>query len=166
MVLDILKEKRDMTFNEVRLTIKIEDPSEEEQRKQFSVENERGCSREEMAAALVDVYEGRIPSDRNVLQELTREMLSWPNLEEETETSSDPMESPYAKTTDTGIDPRVVARKIKVDFDEAAEIQPGMESDEPNVPPVVGFSVLYLVSAVPILIGIAVVAILYVNSFR
>ncbi|KAI5060368.1 hypothetical protein GOP47_0024788 [Adiantum capillus-veneris] len=136
-VLDVLKEKRDMTFNEVRLTIMIEDPAEEEERKQYNVENERGCSREEMAAALVDVYEGRIPSDRNVLRELTNEMVNWPNLEDESEASSDPTESPYAKTTDTGVDPRVVARKVKVEFDAAAEIQPGTESDEPDVPPVV-----------------------------
>ena len=33
----------------------IEDPREEERREEFAVENERGCSREDMAAALVDV---------------------------------------------------------------------------------------------------------------
>jgi hypothetical protein len=31
------------------------------------------------------VYEGRIPSDRLVLRELTKEMISWPNLEVFTE---------------------------------------------------------------------------------
>eukprot|EP00250_Pteridium_aquilinum_P031187 c43210_g1_i1 orf=145-924(+) len=166
-VLEILKEKRDMSFNEVRLTILIEDPSEEERREQFNVENERGCSREDMAAALVDVYEGRIPSDRTALLELTREMVTWPNLEDESEIPSDPTQSPYARSTDTGIDPKIVAQKIKkVDFDSAAEIQPGEESEDANVPPVVGFSLLYLVSVIPILIGIGVVAILYFNSFR
>ena len=33
----------------------IEDPREEERREELAVENERGCSREDMAAALVDV---------------------------------------------------------------------------------------------------------------
>lgn len=136
-VLNILKEKRDMSFNEVRLTIMIEDPSEEERRKQFNVENERGCSREDMAAALVDVYEGRIPSDRTVLRELTKEMTLWPNLEDEADAPSDPLQSPYARSTDTGIDPRIIAKNIKVDFDAAAEIQPGDESEDANVPPVV-----------------------------
>ena len=45
--------------------------------------------------------------------------------------------SPYAKTTDTGVDPRIKAQRLKVDWDEAAEIQTGEESDDPNVPPVV-----------------------------
>ena len=45
--------------------------------------------------------------------------------------------SPYAKTTDTGVDPRIKAQRLKVDWDKAAEIEPGKESDDPNVPPVV-----------------------------
>ncbi|KAH7426843.1 hypothetical protein KP509_10G019700 [Ceratopteris richardii] len=155
-----------MPFNEVRLTIMIEDPSEEEKREQFDTENERGCSREEMGAALVDVYEGRMPSDRRVLQELHKEMVGWPNLEDESDVPSDPSQSPYARTTDTGVDPKIAAKRMKIDFDAAAEIEPGQDSEDSNVPPVVGFSVLYLVSAVPILIGITVVAILYINSFR
>lgn len=40
-------------------------------------------SRDEMAAALVDISEGRIPRDRVALQELHREMVNWPFLEEQ-----------------------------------------------------------------------------------
>ena len=35
-------------------------------------------SRDELAAALMEVSEGRIPKDRIALRELTREMLEWP----------------------------------------------------------------------------------------
>jgi len=37
-----------------------------------------GVSRDELAAALFEVSEGRIPKDRIALRELTREMLEWP----------------------------------------------------------------------------------------
>ena len=37
-----------------------------------------GVSRDELAAALMEVSEGRIPKDRIALRELTREMLEWP----------------------------------------------------------------------------------------
>lgn len=36
-----------------------------------------------MAAALVEVAEGRIPQDRIALRELHREMLVWPFLEDQ-----------------------------------------------------------------------------------
>ncbi len=35
-------------------------------------------SRDELAAALMEVSEGRIPKDRIALRELTREMMEWP----------------------------------------------------------------------------------------
>ncbi|KAI5053870.1 hypothetical protein GOP47_0031237 [Adiantum capillus-veneris] len=132
-VLDVLKEKIDIPFNEVWLTIMIEDPVDEDERKQYNVENEHGCSREEMEVTLVDVYEGIIPSDPNVFQNLTNKMVNWPNLEDKSEASSDPNESSYAKTTDTGIDPRVVAQKVKVDFDVTVAIQPGTKLNELDV---------------------------------
>lgn len=36
-----------------------------------------------MAAALVDISEGRVPRDRVALLELHREMINWPFLEEQ-----------------------------------------------------------------------------------
>lgn len=39
-------------------------------------------SRDEMAAALVEISEGKIPRDRVALMELHREMTNWPFLEE------------------------------------------------------------------------------------
>jgi hypothetical protein len=54
LLIRILKLELDSLL-QVRLTIMIEDPREEERREELAVENERGCSRDDMAAALVDV---------------------------------------------------------------------------------------------------------------
>eukprot|EP00249_Psilotum_nudum_P019682 c27369_g1_i1 orf=973-1803(-) len=167
-ILDQLQTKRDMSFNEVRLTVIIEDPREAERRQKLGFEDERVCSREEMGTALVDVYEGRIPSDRLVLQELVKELLSWPELENDVGQQTNPFQSPYARVTDTGIDPRVSAQRAKIDWDAAAEIQPGDQTKYigEKLPTVVGFSVLYLVTAIPIFIGVSVAFILFFNSLK
>lgn len=44
-------------------------------------ENAGGVSRDEMAAALMEVVDGRIPKDRIALRELCNEILGWPWLE-------------------------------------------------------------------------------------
>ncbi|KAG6548682.1 hypothetical protein Mapa_009836 [Marchantia paleacea] len=116
------------------------------------------------------VYEGRIPQDRVVLRELAKEMLQWPNLEQD-EIAADrlpPVASPYAKVTNTGVDPRVAAERAKVDWDTAADITPGEEKKDlgETLPPVVGYSFLYLVSSIPVIIGVAVVLILFLNSLQ
>lgn len=170
MVVELLRTKRDMAFNEVRLTIMIEDPRDVERRKLLNIEDDRGCSREELGIALQEVYEGRIPQDRITLRELTKEMMNWPYLEEEIypQERLPPVESPYAKVTDTGVDPRLAAQRAKVDWDSAAEIQPGEEKKDLSevLPPAVGFSFLYLLSGLPIIIGITVVVILFLNSLQ
>jgi hypothetical protein len=43
-----------------------------------ALQDESGVSRDEMAAALQEVAEGRIPKDRLALRELAREMIEWP----------------------------------------------------------------------------------------
>lgn len=50
-----------------------------------------------------------------------------------------PLASPYAKVTPTGVDPKVAAQRAKVDWDAAAEIGPGEEPKDLSdmVPPVV-----------------------------
>ena len=42
------------------------------------LQDSSGVSRDEMAAALMEVSEGRIPADRIALRELHREICSWP----------------------------------------------------------------------------------------
>ncbi|GLJ39255.1 hypothetical protein SUGI_0800860 [Cryptomeria japonica] len=166
-VVELLKEKRDMTFNEIRLTIMIEDPREAEQKRQLGIEDGRGCTREDMATTLMDVCEGRIPKDRVVLRELAKEMLNWPDLEAEVDKKTNPMASPYARVTDIGVDPALAAQRAKVDWDAATEIIPEDEKDvAQSVPPAVGFSILYLISAIPVIIGVSVVLILFLNSLQ
>jgi hypothetical protein len=41
-----------------------------------------GISRDEMAGALMEVSEGRIPADRIALRELWKEISQWPALDE------------------------------------------------------------------------------------
>jgi len=166
-VLDLLKKKRDMSFAEVKLTIMIEDPREVQRRKELDIEDGRGCSREDLANALVEINEGRMPADRLVLRELAKEMTAWPNLEDELQ-ELNPAASPYAKVTPTGVDPKLAAQRARIDWDAAAEIQPGAEQKELTdmVPPAVGFSLLYVVSFIPIIIGVTVVLILFFNSLQ
>ncbi|RZB60292.1 Ycf3-interacting protein 1, chloroplastic [Glycine soja] len=77
-----------------------------------------------------------------------------------------PSKSLYAKATDTGIDPELAAKKLNIDWDSAAEIEETNADDETEVPSVVGYGALYLVSAFPIIIGISVVLILFYNSLQ
>lgn len=81
-ILKLLKQKRDMSVNEVKLTVAIEDPRAKE-RRLLGMEDTSGVSREEMADALAEVAEGKIPADRIALRELHKEMNSWPFLDTE-----------------------------------------------------------------------------------
>ncbi|KAH0850811.1 hypothetical protein HID58_095229 [Brassica napus] len=80
-VLELLRRNRDMMFNEVKLTIMIEDPRELEKRRLLGIEEDDAPSREDLAEALELVNEGKIPKDRLTLQMLYEEMVRWPNLE-------------------------------------------------------------------------------------
>jgi hypothetical protein len=79
-VLKLLKKDRDMGVNEIRLTLAIEDPRARDRRK-LGVEDASGVSRDEIAAALMEVAEGKVPSDRIALRELHNEMMDWPGLD-------------------------------------------------------------------------------------
>ncbi|XP_022889933.1 ycf3-interacting protein 1, chloroplastic-like [Olea europaea var. sylvestris] len=165
-VLELLKKNRDMLFNEVKLTISIEDPRDVERKRLLGIDDENAPTRDELGAALVEVNEGKIPKDRVALQMLAEEMMQWPNLEVEiTPKKKRPGKSLYAKVTDTGIDPREAAKRLNVDWDTAAEIEDA-EADEVEVPSAVGYGALYLVTAFPVIIGISVVLILFYNSLQ
>ncbi|KAL1830734.1 hypothetical protein ACET3Z_000385 [Daucus carota] len=164
-VLELLKKNRDMLFSEVKLTVMIEDPRDVERRRLLGIDDIDAPTRDELAEALEEVNEGKIPKDRVVLQMLAEEMMQWPNLEVEIKKKG-PRKSLYAKATDTGVDPAVAAKRLKVDWDSAAEIDDSDFKDERDVPSVLGFGALYLVSAFPIIIGISVVLILFYNSLQ
>ncbi|OIT33126.1 PREDICTED: ycf3-interacting protein 1, chloroplastic [Nicotiana attenuata] len=165
-VLELLKRNRDMLFGEVKLTIMIEDPRDVERRRLLGIDDENAPTRDDLAAALEEINEGKVPKDFAALQMLAEEMNSWPNLEVEATKQNKPGRSLYAKATDTGIDPKEAAKRLKIDWDSAAEIDESAESDEPDVPPALGYGALYLVSAFPIIIGISVVLILFYNSLQ
>ncbi|CAN0920173.1 Ycf3-interacting protein 1, chloroplastic [Linum grandiflorum] len=80
-VLELLKKNRDMLFNEVKLTIMIEDPREEERKKLFGIDDPDAPTRDELAETLELVNEGKVPKDRLALRMLADEMTNWPNLE-------------------------------------------------------------------------------------
>lgn len=163
--LELLKRNRDMLFGEVKLTIMIEDPRDVERRRLLGIDDENAPTRDDLAACLEEINEGKVPKDRVALQMLAEEMNSWPNLEVEA-TKQNKSRSLYAKATDTGIDPKEAAKRLKIDWDSAAEIEEAADSDEPDIPPALGYGALYLVSAFPIIIGISVVLILFYNSLQ
>ncbi|KAL5732062.1 Ycf3-interacting protein 1 [Ranunculus cassubicifolius] len=164
-VIDLLKKNRDMFFNEVKLTIMIEDPREVERRRLLGIDDPDTPTRDELAAALDDVKEGKVPENRFALQVLAEEMRNWPNLEVEIKKSK-PRKSLYAKATDTGVDPQVAAKRLNIDWDTAAEIDDADIIDKQDVPSIVGFGALYLVTALPVIIGVSVVLILFYNSLQ
>lgn len=167
-VLGLLKANRDMAFNEVKLTIMIEDLRDVERKRLLGIEDENAPTKEDLAACLEEINEGKIPEDRLALKMLAEEMNSWPNLEVEVAPKKKKRlsKSLYAKATDTGIDPKEAAKRLKMDWDEAAEIDDEDASDEAEVPPAVGYGALYLVTAFPVIIGISVVLILFYNSLQ
>ncbi|XP_073115616.1 protein CHLOROPLAST ENHANCING STRESS TOLERANCE, chloroplastic isoform X1 [Elaeis guineensis] len=165
-VLELLTKNRDMLFGEIRLTIMIEDPRDTERKRLLGIEDPDGVTRDDLVAALDDVNEGRIPENRVALRLLAKEIMEWPDLEVEAPKKRSPSKSPYAKATDTGVDPEVAAKRLDIDWDSAADVEPGDENDEIEVPPAVGYSALYLVTALPLLIGLSVVLILFYNSLQ
>lgn len=164
-VLELLRKNRDMIFSEVKLTVMIEDPREVERRRLLGIDDADTPTRDDLAEALEQVNEGKIPKNREALQMLAEEMINWPNLEVEA-TKTKPSKSLYAKATDTGINPKEAARRLKIDWDSAAEIEDADMNDETDVPSVVGYGALYLVTGFPIIIGVAVVLILFYNSLQ
>ncbi|KAF6136678.1 hypothetical protein GIB67_016134 [Kingdonia uniflora] len=165
LIAKLLQALVEFHFFEVKLTMMIEDPRELERRRLLGIEDPNAPTREELAAALDDVNEGRIPENRAALQMLAEEMINWPNLEVEAQKTK-PSKSLYAKATNTGVNPEVAAKRLNIDWDSAADVEGTEEIDEIDVPSAVGFGALYLVSAFPIIIGVSVVLILFYNSLR
>jgi hypothetical protein len=146
----------------------IEDPRDIERKRLLGIEDPDEITRDDLADALVEVNEGRIPENRVALQLLAKEMTEWPDLEMEApKKKSKPGKSVYAKATDTGIDPETAAKRLNIDWDSAADLDDEEEEDdETEVPSAVGYSALYLLTAFPVIIGISVVLILFYNSLQ
>lgn len=167
--LKTLRENREMPINEVKLVIAIEDPRAREQRQQMGIEAESGVSREEIAQALSDVVEGRIPKDRIALRELYREMTNWPFLDREDE-------APAAMGEYEGVDSEVA---LVDDLPNAQGWRSGQarppvgrdDGERPQsladmLPDWVGYGFLYFISVLPAIIAGSVVLILFLNSLK
>eukprot|EP00271_Cylindrocystis_brebissonii_P012280 TRINITY_DN30565_c0_g1_i1.p1 TRINITY_DN30565_c0_g1~~TRINITY_DN30565_c0_g1_i1.p1 ORF type:complete len:264 (-),score=48.93 TRINITY_DN30565_c0_g1_i1:292-1083(-) len=171
-VVELLKVKRDMVFNEIRLAIMIEDPRATERREQLGIEDE--CSRDDLAETLVEVGEGKVPKDRVALRALAEEMRNWPMLEYDNNALRGQKKelSPYAKVTPTGVDPALAARRAGMSaWDLAMEEQAGQNekaSEElaSTVPKWMGYVALYGFSSLPVVIVVIVAIILFVNSLQ
>ncbi|KAH7661975.1 Caspase-like domain-containing protein [Dioscorea alata] len=166
-VLDLLRKNRDMTIGEVKLVLMIEDASFSERKRLLDIDDPDGeITKENLIDALQEVIDGKIPKDTAVLKLLAAEMNEWPDLEVEVPKKGKRSQSLYAKVTDTGVDPAEAAKRLKLDWDSAADIEEEDDEDEVEVPPVLGYGALYLVTALPVLIGISVVLILFYNSLQ
>ncbi|XP_010494513.1 PREDICTED: ycf3-interacting protein 1, chloroplastic [Camelina sativa] len=165
-VLELLRRNRDMIFSEVKLTIMIEDPREVERRRLLGIEDSETPSRDDLAEALEQVNDGKVPKDRATLRMLHEEMMRWPNLEVEV-SKKQRGKSMYAKSTDTGIDPKEAAKRLNIEWDSAAAIEEADVNEEQGVvTKVAGYGALYFVSALPVIIGVSVVLILFYNSLQ
>ena len=78
------------------------------------MQDEGGASRDEIAAALVEVAEGRIPKDRIALRELYREIMDWPFVDAVPEGEDDgaSTSSPYEAITPTGVEGITVISQV------------------------------------------------------
>jgi len=144
-------------------------------------EDSRGVSRDEMAAALLEVAEGRVPRDRIALKCLHEEMSEWPFLETTmsgaaadnanaaavAEASKAPVAAPttspseYAsllKGGDTVVRPYIMGADLR-----KGEKPQGLED---MLPSWVGYGALYGISFIPVLLVVVTVLVLFYNSLK
>eukprot|EP00873_Tetraselmis_striata_P007949 jgi/Tetstr1/428213/TSEL_018254.t1 len=156
-VLKVLRERRRMSLSEIQLTIEIEQPEEIERNRVLGIQNVP--SRYERALALSRVTEGKIPENRLALKLLCEELESWPFLDEAVE----------APPTDSSQYERISGAQGGV---SAPRKRMGRDPSDPKtsatdmLPDWIGYSMLYGVSAVPVIITISVIAILFFSSLK
>merc|ERR1719181_434527 len=170
----LLLKNRDMTLNEVKLILAIEDPRAQEARRVYGIETESGVSREEIAQCLIYVAERRPVANRIALRELRRELQNWPDLVEEEERTAagaavtvgaDAPEGDYDSPMAAG-DLAKPAANPRIGRDDEERQMTGMQKELLDMlPDWMGYGVLYSFSIVPIVITVVAVSILWVNSF-
>jgi hypothetical protein len=156
----LLYVKREMNFNEVRLTLAIEDPRLADRRERYGIEDESGVSADEKVEALELIDNGGVPTDALVVETLLADFRQWPGLDSEVRRDRSGS-SRYAEIANqaAGIKTQIEdeRRRLLSDDDD--------DGDEKDGNPF-GFLVLYGVSAVPIFITIAALSIMFVNSLQ
>ena len=155
----LLYVKREMNFNEVRLTLAIEDPRLADRRERYGIEDESGVSADEKVEALELIDNGGVPTDALVVETLLADFRQWPGLDSEVRRDRSGS-SRYAEIANqaAGIKTQIEDERRKLLMDDD-------DGDEKDGNPF-GFLVLYGVSAVPIFITIAALSIMFVNSLQ
>ena len=154
----LLYVKREMNFNEVRLTLAIEDPRLADRRERYGIEDESGVSADEKVEALELIDNGGVPTDALVVETLLADFRQWPGLDSEVRRDRSGS-SRYAEIANqaAGIKTQIEDERRKLLMDD--------DGDEKDGNPF-GFLVFYGVSAVPIFITIAALSIMFVNSLQ
>lgn len=159
--LKLLYVKREMNFNEVRLTLAIEDPRLADRRERYGIEDESGVSAEEKVTQLELINEGEIATDLFALETLLADFRQWPGLEEDAAAAARKAGGPsrYAEIANSasGIRGKILGQRVQEEEDEPA---PEMDGNP------FGFLALYGLSALPIFITIAALSIMFVNSLQ
>ena len=155
--LKLLYVKREMNFNEVRLTLAIEDPRLADRRERYGIEDESGVSADEKVEALEAIDAGEIPTDALVVETLLQDFREWPGLDSEARKERGP--SRYAEIANQ-------AAGIKTQIEEERRAAYAEDDGDEKDGNPFGFLVLYGVSAVPIFITIAALSIMFVNSLQ
>ena len=161
--LKLLYVKREMSFNEVKLIIGIEDPRLADRRERFGIEDESGCSAEEKIQVLEDVDEGRVPTDIVACEFVLNELREWPGLDSDIELperrETGPSRYEEIAMDAAGIKGRT--RNPRRMLDDYLE-----EDDKPEEKNLLGFLPLYAVSSAPMFIRIFALGIMFVNSLQ
>jgi hypothetical protein len=149
-VLLLLGERRNMSVNEVRLVLMVEDPRVTQRREQYGVEVESGVSRDDILVALADVQAGVVPRDGLALRQLVAELQAWPYLAgDEALRAAAGGVSQYAAVTDTGLSKAERLAQAKQRASIADDTPAYTETPEKDLsdflPKWVGFSAVYAV---------------------
>ena len=161
--LKLLYVKREMSFNEVKLIIGIEDPRLADRRERYGIEDESGCSAEEKIQVLQDVDEGRVPTDIVACEFVLNELREGPGLDSDTEVPAKRETGPsrYEEIAMDAAGIKGRTRNPKRMLDNYLE-----EGEQPEEKNLFGFLPLYAVSSAPIFITIFALGIMFVNSLQ
>ena len=155
--LKLLYVKREMSFNEIKLTVGIEDPRLAENRERYGIEDESGVSADEKVETLEMIERGETPTDARAVSTLLEEFRNWPGLDAVVDQSVDAGPSRYEE---------IAMRSAGIKTSNPRRVRAKEAEEEKKEGTIFGFLPLYLVSSVPIFITVFAVGIMFVNSLQ
>lgn len=164
--LKVLIQKRDMTVNEVKLTLVIENPYKE-QRRAMGFEEYTDVSRDDIASAFMEVVGCNIPKNRTALKALSKDLKSWLMIDDKL--SENRVDERYPVGYDVtipslGLTDSKLSENSSDTFD--VDIRDKPYDQKEWFAEWVGYGTLYLITVIPIFIALSVVALLYFTSFK